>query len=440
MAKTNPPSQKQFPLDNSAILHLAVLRPGKANIFRFWVTLTESVRPELLQKALDTVTPQFPVLVAGIRGNFFHCRVVPVEEPPKVRPDTETLGFMTWKDIRQCAMRVLYRKDQISVEFFHSLTDGYGALVFLKSLLAEYFRLSHGIELSQRETELAIPRFSEAEETVDSFLTYAGKEKAALNNTRSFLPGEDDLTEKIHTTTGIFDVRPLLGAAHRYGVSLTTFLTAVMAQSLMEIQARRGKKHRPIQIMVPINLRNLFPSKTLRNFSLYAMPQVRPEDIRESFENLVRRIDAQLRKHFTKEHLQSMMTTNVSLDRNPLMRRLPWAVKCAGLRLGYHFFGGRNSSLSLSNLGQLQFPAGIQPYIQQVGCFLSPRINSAYNCGVISNQGKLYFTFSGSSPKPELELVFFRKLCEMGCVPELETDSPVEDFQILPLRVRKVSV
>ena len=47
--------KKKYPLDNSGIVHLAVLPDGKPNLFRIRLTLRENVDPALLQKALDTV-------------------------------------------------------------------------------------------------------------------------------------------------------------------------------------------------------------------------------------------------------------------------------------------------------------------------------------------------------------------------------------------------
>ena len=53
---------------------------------------------------------------------------------------------------------------------------------------------------------------------------------------------------------------------------------------VQNIHQKMGEKKKPVQIMVPINLRRKFPSKTLRNFSLYALPCVRQADMKLSFE------------------------------------------------------------------------------------------------------------------------------------------------------------
>lgn len=414
-----------FCLDNSGIIHLATLREGKSNIFRLSVTLKDTVQPELLQEGMNAVTPRFPMLVAGIRSTIFRFLVVAVKTPPEVQPDKHPLAFMPLREIRKCAMRVLYSEKEVAVEFFHSLTDGYGGFAFLKALLAEYFKRLHGIDCSESEEILTPEQFPMPEETTDSFLDYAGEKKAAFNGVQSYLPGEHMPDADLQTTTGIFEVQELLGASHRFGVSLTTFLTAVMAKSLMEVQNIHKKlddKLKPVQIMVPVNLRKKFPSKTLRNFSLYALPCIQQADMKLPFEKLVRRIDSQLKDQFTNDNLAAMMATNAQLDRNWFLRILPLSVKCTALRIGSYFLGERNSSLTLSNLGDMKFPKEMQNRIEKVGVFLSARTRSPYNCGAISYNGRLYFNFSRKSNTPELEPVFFRNLHALGCIPELEVD------------------
>lgn len=424
-------NKQRYRLDNSGILHMAVMRKGKSNSFRLSITLHEAVDPELLQAAFQAVTPRFPTMIAGIHNGFFHHFAVPAEQSQIVCHDEGPLTYMPPRKIKDCAMRILYRDCTIAVEFFHSLTDGYGCLVFVKALMAEYLRLAYGVDFSEEEEILQLDELPRSEETVDSFSVYAGEKARPFKSRPSYLPVGKVKADGVHITTGIFDVERMLEAAHHHKVSLTVFLTAVMAESVMELQSlsrKRRKRYKPVQIMIPIDLRRHFPSRTLRNFCLYALPSVRQEDMQKPFAQLTKQIAVQVREQFSQERLQSMMATNVALERS-LIRILPLAVKCAGLRMGYHFFGERNSSLSISNLGELPLPEKMQPYVKRADFMLSPRLHSPYNCGVVSCNGRLYFNFSRSSTVPELEAIFFRKLSEKQCVPEIETDGKPVDLQ-----------
>lgn len=129
----------EHPIDNSAFIHLAVHNKWRSNVFRLECHLKNAVCPARLQQAADAVAVRFPMVAAGIqkRGNGFV--VVPCPEDLNIRVDSQPLLYMSREEIRDCAMRVLYGQHHIAVEFFHSLTDGYGGVQFLKGLLAEYF-------------------------------------------------------------------------------------------------------------------------------------------------------------------------------------------------------------------------------------------------------------------------------------------------------------
>lgn len=55
--------------------------------------------------------------------------------------------FMSNQEMRRCALRVIVYENRIAVEFFHSLTDGTGALIFLKTLTAEYLEQKYKITI-----------------------------------------------------------------------------------------------------------------------------------------------------------------------------------------------------------------------------------------------------------------------------------------------------
>lgn len=108
--------QETYPLDNSAIIHLAALQEGSSNSFRLSACLKETLIPQLLQEALCTVSKRFPTLVAGIQCGSLQHVVVPVRNPPKIEQDHALLVYMPPQQIRQCAMRVLYAETKMHTE------------------------------------------------------------------------------------------------------------------------------------------------------------------------------------------------------------------------------------------------------------------------------------------------------------------------------------
>lgn len=409
--------RKAYALDSSAIIHLAAREKTHTNSFRLSVTLTEPVCPSTLQTALNHIAPRFPAIVAGIRRGACQYTVVPAETPPEVQPDREYLAYMPDHMIENCALRVLYGERRISVEIFHALTDGYGGMAFLKALLREYLLLARGI---------ACPHKIQApsdRELADDYITYAEGTSVPIRPRKIYrLPGKALPGETVRITTAIYDLRELLNAAHSCHVSLTAFLTAVLAASMAEMQAESAPsgKRWPVQIMVPVDLRRKFKSESLRNFSLYALPCVEPEQFGLPFPALAAEISRQMERQLTKERLAGMMAASVKLQNMPLIRSAPLGLKEALLHWGHSCC--ETSCLTLSNLGEITFPPELQPYIERAECMLTPRKKSPYNCGAASYRGKLYFHFSRRCENAELERRFFRRLAAMGCKAVFEVD------------------
>ena len=255
---------KHFAIDNSSILYLALIRKDHTNIFRFTLTMTEEIQPELLQQAVNLVYHRMPSIFAGFRPGFFHYTQVQADNPPVVKPDPGCLITMTRKEIARCAYRVYYRKNLIIIETFHALSDGYGIAASFSTLAAEYLKLRYNLEIPVGYPVLDCALEPADEELEDSYLKYADARPLHMPSRYSYqLPGKEASHDIIYEAPFVVPVQRILEAARSYGVSMTALLSAVMAQSVMEVQKCNScKKLLPVRIMVPIDLRRIFPSKT----------------------------------------------------------------------------------------------------------------------------------------------------------------------------------
>ena len=84
----------------------------------------------------------------------------------------------------------------------------------------------------------------------------------------------------------------------------------------------------------------------------------------------------------------------------------------------------KKSALSLSNLGAVQLPDVMKPYIQRMDFILGTQATSPYNCGVLSYDGTLYINFIRDIREPVLEERFCRVLQELGLNPTVQTNRP----------------
>ena len=172
----------------------------------------------------------------------------------------------------------------------------------------------------------------------------------------------------------------------------------------------KDAKHKPVRIMVPVDLRRMFGSRTLRNFILYALPTMEPQDSDMTLRELLESFHAQLQKEIVPDRMASIMAYNVRSQFSWLFRMIPRAVKCSLMRLIYHYFGESNSCITLTNLGNLKLPREMEAYVQGIEVILTPRARSPYNCALISYGDELAINISRFCDEPELEDIFFRKL------------------------------
>lgn len=405
--------QTTYSIDNSALLYLALMRRRHTNTYRFTITMRHEVDPGILQQAMERIYRRFPTVIAGFRREFFHYRVIPVTSAPLVLPDPGVLIPMSRKEIESCACRIFYREREISCEVFHAAADGYGALASFTTLIAEYLRLRHGAQIPVCSTLHHVDEAPMAHELEDSYLTHQDGPPLHLPSRYAYqLPGAYT-DPRVYTCSRLYHTDTILAASRKHGVSMTSLLSAILASSIMEIQNRNSTMRRPVRIMVPVDLRKLFHSKTLRNFILYALPTMEPGDEALPLRELLHRFHTQLREQLDSRRMASIMAYNVRCQTSFFFRIIPLGIKCALLRLIYRFFGESNSSITLTNLGSLQLPEEMASQLETIRCTLTPRAGSPYNCAVIALNGRLAITFSRFCRQSELESIFFAKLDEI---------------------------
>lgn len=401
-----------FPVDNSSILFFALMRKNHANTYRFTMTLSEPVCPETLQKAVDRIYRRFPTVIAGFLPGFFHYFQFPAVQPPQVQPDPGCLNTMTREELHRCAYRVFYKDNTVSIEAFHALTDGYGAIASFTTLMAEYLRIRYEIDIPAVETVRDLDDLPTSDETNDAYLKHQEGKPLHLPSRYAYqIPGTPNSNWKVLKTTLQYPVQQIVDAAHRCGVSANTLLSGVLASAIMEIQEKRNSGSlKPVRIMVPIDLRRFFESHTLRNFIWYALPTMEPGDRNLPLEELLKKFQIQFRDQTERKRLASIIKYNVKTQLNWFFRFLPRVVKYTLMRLVYRYFGESNSSVTVTNLGNLKLPEQMRPYVQKLDVILTPRIHSPYGCAVISYGGMLSINISRFCEESELEAIFVRKL------------------------------
>ena len=222
-------------------------------------------------------------------------------------------------------------------------------------------------------------------------------------------------------------VADCLNLAHKYNATLTAFITAVMMKALLNLQNKKvpnKKRQKLIKVMMPINLRNLFPSKTLRNFAMYITPDIDPRLGDYTLEEIINIVNHKMGLEITTKNMSSIIATNVNDETNPFVRLIPLPIKNIVMKAVFNSVGEKKSCLSLSNLGIVKVPCVMNKYIERFDFILGVQANASYNCSMLSFKDTVYFNFIRKSKDAELEREFFYILKGLGIKATVESNQP----------------
>lgn len=418
--------KKWFRLDNAALIFPAVMRRRWNNVFRLSVTLNEPVDRDCLAKAIEEMRPRFPSYFVRLRPGFFWYYLEEIRKPVRIRDEyAYPLTHMSRAETYTSCLRVLTFGNRIAVEFFHSVTDGTGGLVFIRNLTARYLAVRYGLDIPAEDMILDPGEAPDPEEIKDRFQQCSGRYALSRREETVFhLRGTPELDRFRHLTTGIVPTDALTAAAHAHDATVSAFLAAVMAESVQRKQALEvpQKRWKPVKVTVPVNLRKQFGVTTLRNFVLTLNIGCDPKTGDYTLSELCSQMTHQLAAEAVPQKMAARIAANVIPENNPVIRIMPLPVKNLVMRMIYANCGERKGCINLSNLGVCTVPAVMQPYIERFEFIIGVQYSYPNNCSVISYGGKTYINMIRSIRESELERLFFSRLVELGIPVEIESN------------------
>ncbi len=418
--------KKWFRLDNAALIFPAIMKRRWNNVFRLSAELREDIDPLCLERAAEDLRARFPSFFVRLRAGLFWYYLEEVRSPVRVLGEyAYPLAHMSRRELGSCCIRILYYEKRISAEFFHSVTDGHGGLVFLKNLTARYLELKYGEKIPAEYDIAELDEPPKAEELRDCFQLCCGRFAASRREETVWrLRGRPERDRFRHIVTGVIPTGALLDAAHARGVSVTAFLAAVMTEAVSAIQQseRPVSRLKPVKITVPVDLRRLFGMDTLRNFSLTVNVGFDPKTGDYSLEELCSQISHQLALEAVPQKMAGRIAANVKPQRNVFIRVMPLFIKNVVMRGVYASVGEKKGCLNISNLGPVRLPAEMEKHVARLEFIIGVQYTYPNNCSVISFGGVTCVNMIRSSEEPELERLFFSRLVELGIPVSIESN------------------
>lgn len=394
-------------MDNAAKVFPSSRRKADAQVFRISCELYECIDPNVLQRAVDGAIGQFDLYRFVLKRGWFWYYLEDSHEVPRVREEYKSpCAPLYTSGKNQLLFEVTYFDKRINLEVFHALSDGTGAVYFLKSIVARYLSEKHGLKRPPDDIDASRSQLHD-----DSFLHHYDdtvKVRRTIEPTACRIRGRRLPDNRIEVITGHMSASAVLKQSHAVNASLTSYLCACFTMAVRE-NMPVSELRRPIVACVPVNLRRFFASGSMRNFfnTIYVPYQSSAED---DLTDVVRKINETFSERLEPERIRNNMNGYVALEDNIFTKFVPLPVKDVVLRLAYQVTE-KKQTYSLSNIGMITVPPEFEPYIRAFD--LCSSTNQLMLC-MCSFGDTLSLSFTSPFINKDIERSFFRRLTSMG--------------------------
>lgn len=407
-------------LDNSAKLFPLIVNKNNKNMFTLNYSLTEKVNADVLQEALTITLPRFPSFKVRMRKGIFWYYFENNENPAQIYPlDPVPFKKITPNNCNGYQFRISYFENTIVADFFHAICDGTGAGEFMKSLLYTYFNLL-GYNINSDNLVLTVNSPIDPAEIEDSFLQYYRKIKLKDVKIKELQGSGAYKLDGVYTTNyancllNMFcDSKALLDVARNKGCTITELLASILILSVYETQIKDKKPDADnIVLFMPINLRKIFPSITLRNFTLFCRASANPKTDMD-LDTLIKIMHECLARDTDKENITRKISTTVKGEKFLPLRLMPLIIKTLIFKIT-NLWGKNKKTMTLSNLGVCKLPDDMRKYIRSVWFGINANPFAPSTLTIASTFDVCSISFARCITSTAIEKRFAKYLTDMG--------------------------
>jgi NRPS condensation-like uncharacterized protein len=409
-------------LDNAAKLFPAIMSGELTAVFRITAFLKKPVKYSAISEAVAITARRFPYFSVSLGSGLFWHYLEYIHQLPRIQTEEKipcTAFAANRKD--EPLYRILVKENRISVEFMHILTDGGGAFEYLKSLLLTYFRLT-GNTITSTEGIITPESQVSPEEMEDGYKRFFNKSVPPPGKlTKAWhLPFKLRARPRLEVLRSEIDLCTLLEVARKHEVTLTEYIVSVYLFTLQKIYMEKKplekkNKRGVLRVEVPVNMRNKLPSRTMRNFSLFVLPEIDLRLGEYDFEEILKIVRYQIQTGADIKQIGRFLSQNVGHEKSPFVRVLPLFIKSMAISAVYRRLGSNQCSGIMTNLGSARLPPEMEELIESIELVPTPpNTHVRISAAMVSFRDKLHINFSNISDSTTFEMYFLKILSEAG--------------------------
>lgn len=414
-------------LDNSAKIFPISAGKKYSTVFRLSVILKEKVKKEILETAVKQTLENYESFKVRMKTGFFWYYLEYNPKDPIIEEENNyPCKYINPKTNNNYLFKVTYFEKKISIDIFHSLTDGNSGANFFREIIYTYLELVHPHKFQK---ELRQARKIEYD-TEDSYIkNYNKRLKSNASGKKAYIiKGSKIRLGAISVIHQIIDLEQLKNISKQNDATITQYLTAVLIYSIYEENYKKFIGRRPIKICIPVNLKKYFNSKTISNFFSYiTIEAYMNTDKLDNFNKILEFVKKDFKKRLTEEEIKKTMSANVKLGNNLLIRTIPLIIKKILVRLSYIEIR-KYTTTTFSNIGRIGIIGDYKKYIEYFVMLISPEPVEKIKCTACSFEDKMVFTFTSILQNTNIEKRFYNFLLEKGIKVKIESNGVLDDI------------
>lgn len=417
-------------LDNAAKIFPPTVSERDPKVIRCSCQMLESIDPIILQMALNKTMKKFSFYKSILKRGMFWYYLEESEIEPKVCIDDRVVCAPLYSSAyKSLLFRVTYYRKRINLEVYHALSDGTGALEFLRILVGYYIKIGN-IE-KFRDMDIEIETASSYEEKAqDSFYKYYDSSMSSKSLSESESNPKKVKYQKAYRPRGEklalgsqeiieakLSVKELLNLSHEYEGTMTAFLVGLLIKSSEKTMPQRDR-NKPFVVSVPVNLRNYFRSTSARNF--FGVVNVSYDFSKQSSElvDIIKYVDDDMKKQLQIDNLKKRISKLSKFENLFITKIIPVGFKNIFMRIGYNR-SDKALSAALSNVSKITMPEALDEYIDYFSILTCTKKLQVTVC---SYQDVCTITFSSPWVSKSIQRNFYRFFSESGMKVEITSN------------------
>ena len=395
--------KRWFKLDNAAKIFPPISNKKDPKVFRFTCILKENINKDILQEATNEALEYFPNFSSILKQGFFWHYLETTNKKPIVKEEKKEICSPLYrKNKKKLLFRVNYYQNRINLEVYHAISDGTGALEFLKTIVNIYLNKKYNLN-NEIDYDASLE-----EKSADSFNKYykSSNTKNEVDERAYQIKGDkfDDFRFKVFT--GTMSTKSVLALAHQYNTTLTGLIVGIYIWAIRENMNLKDK-NKPIYIDIPVNLRKYFKSQTARNFFSVLKLKYKGSD---DLESIIKEVDTYLKEELKQTNLFKRMNKYATIEHNFLVRLVPLFIKNIILRFA-SYLSNKDLTTSVTNLGVIKLPDEIKDFVDSFEVYVS---TDKMQMAICSYLDKLNISFTSVFISTDIIKDFYRKLVSYG--------------------------